>query len=125
MNATTKITQKQIDTVNQGVIVDGLFGVYVPQNLAYTIKDHCPEALQAVREQCPNDTLDVLIAGPEHDDYWEAFDEILQITFNMAMPWGEITYGLYCNDSVFLLDLNALEALEGDGPRLFWDAFAG
>ena len=36
---------------------------------------------------------------------------------------GPTVYALCSHGDVFLLDITALDALEGDGPRLFWDAF--
>ena len=125
MTLQTEITQETIDTICQGIVVNDSWGQYVPQRLAQIISSDWPEALKAVQEQCPKDTLDVVLEGPEHADYWEAFDEILEIKITMDIGNGSTVYGLCAHGDVFLLDITALETLEGDGARLFWDAFTG
>ena len=83
MTLQTEITQETINTICQGVVVKDSWGQYVPQRLAEIILNDWPEALKAAQEQCPKDTLDILLEGPGHDDYAEAFDEILEIKITM------------------------------------------
>ncbi len=48
-------------------------GVYIPRDFANSFADRAG-AVSGVDE----DTWDILDTGPDHDDYWEAWDEVLQ-----------------------------------------------
>lgn len=63
-------------------LVDGLHGVYVPALFAYwAAKD---QWLNVTEEQWA-----VLAAGPEHEDYWEAWDEVLDSARHVDGGWLE------------------------------------
>jgi len=56
-------------TFDRVCIVDGSHGVYVPQR--YAILASSPD--MATDEQ-----REVLLAGPDHADYWDVWDEVLE-----------------------------------------------
>lgn len=66
------------DTDNEGIIecnllIDGSRGVYIPQVFAMNFD---PDEWQLTDENS-RENLDVLKYGPEHENYWDAWDDIL------------------------------------------------
>lgn len=62
---------------NQILLIDGCMGIYVPQR--YAVK--YPHLIESI---FTDNTLEILLAGPEHEHYWEAWDDVLRapITFD-------------------------------------------
>ena len=60
----------------QILLIDEAMGIYVPQSYAVRY----PHLIESAF--C-DDTLQILLAGPEHDHYWEAWDDVLRtpVTF--------------------------------------------
>jgi len=54
-------------------LLDGARGIYIPQSFARW----CSPASWHVG---PNDVL-ILEAGPDHEDYWEAWDDVLRTAY--------------------------------------------
>ena len=59
-------------------------GVYIPQNFAEEIMvpamADCPETpLDQWKGFC-QDQVDILLEGPEREDYWEVWDEVLNLS---------------------------------------------
>lgn len=52
-----------------GVIVDGAMGIYVPEQFA--VRFDCAEFGIAAEDRA------VLLAGPDHELYWDTWDEVL------------------------------------------------
>lgn len=50
------------------LIVDGCFGIYVPQRFC-----QCFQRLSCVSQE----DWEICLSGPDHPDYWEAWDTIL------------------------------------------------
>ena len=80
---------KQVKMVNaQGtsddilLIVDGAYGIYAPQTFCerMNFKDFC-----GVDQEC----WDILLEGPKHDLYWEAWDELMS---NASIVLDPATY---------------------------------
>lgn len=64
------------------VIVDGSYGIYVPQRF---VKAYSPDEWNIAL-----DDLRVLIAGPDHEHYWETWDDVLskaQFTDSQGNVW--------------------------------------
>jgi len=60
------------------LLVDSNLGVYVPQTFARSFGHYLPDsARKSVYEKSQ---LDVLLSGPDNEDYWDAWDEILNET---------------------------------------------
>lgn len=116
-------SQKIIDSVVSCVLVNSSYGQYLPQQLAELISNGWPEALKAVQAQCPKDTLAILLEGPGHAEYCEAFTEIEPVTIQMNIGSGLRSYGLHCNQDLFLIDLTVLESLTDQDQELFWENF--
>jgi hypothetical protein len=49
-------------------VVDGSHGVYVPQRYA---------VLASSADMATDEQREILLAGPDHADYWEVWEEIL------------------------------------------------
>jgi len=56
----------------RGILFDGASGVYIPQRFAREIDR------SRVRGVSASD-YEILEAGPDHEDYWEAWDEVLRM----------------------------------------------
>lgn len=54
--------------IDRVLIVDGCHGIYVPQRYAKI----CSSDDMATNEQ-----REILLAGPDHDEYWDVWDEVL------------------------------------------------
>jgi len=50
-------------------VVDGAHGIYVPQEFARRIN---PEEWDGISQE----NLDTLLSGPDHEDYWDAWDDV-------------------------------------------------
>lgn len=59
-------------------LIDGLYGRYVPQRLAETVGDR----LEGVDQTA----IDTLLAGPDAEGYWDAYQDALNGTFK---AWGD------------------------------------
>lgn len=53
-----------------GVLVDGLFGIYIPKRFAALYGP----ILEGVEE----DNLEILMEGPDHPEYWEVWESVLR-----------------------------------------------
>lgn len=62
---TTSLTGRQI------LLINGAHGVYVPMMFAES------PILSHGWERCPQWAMDILRAGPDHPDYWEAWSKVL------------------------------------------------
>ena len=51
------------------LILDGARGIYLPQDFA---RD-CDPAAWSI----PQETTDILLAGPDHEHYWDAWDDVV------------------------------------------------
>jgi hypothetical protein len=60
------------------ILLDGLRGIYVPQKFAQL------EGISGI----PAEDLAILRAGPDHESYWEAWED--------ALRFGEITVAGIC-----------------------------
>lgn len=74
-------------------VVDGHYGVYIPQTFA----ERYPEWLD-------DEEREILLAGPEHEDYWDVWDEVTS--------WEFEDKSLYLGESgdVFILTYSPLNA---------------
>lgn len=82
----TRRTQMTWDeAAEQGLlmcIVDGSRGIYVPQFFAQAYGDRC-KGLDA-------EDLEILLAGPDHEHYWETWDIVdgeLLVTDDAGHKW--------------------------------------
>lgn len=116
-------SQKLIDSVVSCVLVNSSYGQYLPQQLAELISNDWPEALSAVHGQCPKDTLAILLEGPGHAEYCEAFTEIESVTIQMNIGSGLRSYGIHWGEDLFLIDLTTLGSLTDQEQEIFWDTF--
>lgn len=116
-------SQKIIDSVVSCVLVNSSYGQYLPQRFAELVWKGWPEALKAVQAQCPKDTLSILLEGPGHAEYCEAFTEIEPVTIQMNIGSGLRSYGIHCDQDLFLIDLTTLESLTDQEQEIFWDTF--
>jgi hypothetical protein len=71
-------------------IIDGAMGIYVPQEFAkrYDLKVWHIE----------QEAIDILLEGPDHEHYWEVWDEAL--TYARFSANGH-TWGLYQDGDLF------------------------
>ena len=116
-------SQKIIDSVVSCVLVNSSYGQYLPQQLAELISNDWPEALKAVQAQCSSDVLGILLEGPGHAEYCEAFTEIEPVTIQMNIGSGLRSYGIHCDQDLFLIDLTTLESFTDQEQEMFWDTF--
>lgn len=89
-------TNTNTDTANRICIIDGLHGIYVPQEFA-----------ERYGNQIQSNLAQELLEGPESSYYWEVWEEVLntsKITFGgmiytleqdgdvFAVPEGEVAF---------------------------------
>jgi hypothetical protein len=82
---------------------DASRGIYIPQHFALTV-DGC--ALYGY----DTDDLAVLQSGPDHPDYWEAWDNILHTAYVLDHTTktrsGPKTYKLHHDDDLWLVPVD-------------------
>lgn len=77
-----------MDTIE--ILLDEARGVYIPQAF---IEIYDPDAWHV-----PKDRIEILSAGPEHDYYWEAWDEVLRDAYYIADGKGDLKAGRWTLD---------------------------
>ena len=96
------------------LFLDGARGIYLPQNFAEIVKR---ERVEGVSEE----QWAILEAGPEHEWYWEAWDEVLNSAIVTSPPTNE-RFALYQDGDLWLIPEDA----EGpdpwaEGDLMDWD----
>lgn len=64
------------------LIIDGNRGIYAPREFCKRSFDLRFAKLKGHQFGCDNEAIRTVLAGPDHEDYWEAWERILQ-DFNM------------------------------------------
>jgi hypothetical protein len=82
---------KPFSTIHRLCIVDGSYGIYVPQRYA----EICNASDMATEEQ-----REILLAGPDHADYWDTWVEVLD---NTVVQRGGRAWRLEQDSDVFLV----------------------
>lgn len=77
---------------------DGNRGQYIPQHFAQDIKRECVEGVS-------DDQYEILEAGPEHEWYWETWDEVLNNA--LVVDFDGVKYTLYQDGDVWLVPIDA------------------
>jgi|TARA_Y100000310_G_scaffold221219_1_gene222754 hypothetical protein len=99
-------------------VVSSQAGIYGAQSFVFHYRQQLSELLGT---QLTSDTIDIIDAGPDHEDYFDAWDEIEQLD---AIVVGGRRYSVCCREGdIFLIDLERLEQL--DDTDKFWDLFLG
>lgn len=88
-------------------LVDGARGAYVPQTFV--------ELYDAAAWGITPEDVDILRAGPDHADYWETWDSVLQ-SAGYTSDDGRI-YSLYQDGDLFVI---AYDAMTDDEYREFF-----
>ena len=76
-------------------IVDGVHGIYVPQRYA---------VLASSPDMASDEQRDILLAGPEHPDYWDVWDELVT---NLRVSRGGSDWHLEHDSDVFLVKIDS------------------
>ena len=74
-------------------IVNGALGIYVPQAFA---EEHANDFLGIEPED-----LRILLEGPDHPDYWDAWDSVL---YHAHFMHDGRTFYLYQDNDLFITD---------------------
>jgi hypothetical protein len=82
------------------LIVDGCFGVYVPKRFAEKYGN--TSALLGIMQE----DLDVLLAGPDAENYWDCWDEVLAKA-RLKFDNSSVEYYLYQDGDLFAIDCEA------------------
>lgn len=56
------------------LMVNSAYGVYIPQTFIETSSEE-------ILKQIPEDIKRDLLEGPDHENYWDSYDSLLNITF--------------------------------------------
>lgn len=89
-------TDEQEGIVERELLIDENRGIYIPQEFS---KRFDPNEWQLGNEK---EALDILKAGPDHTDYWEAWDEILATaTFVEKRNGQQLVWALEQEGSLF------------------------
>ena len=75
--------------------LDGSRGIYIPQDFALETKRECIEGVD-------DEALAILKEGPEHDFYWEAWDEVLDNAV-LTDPVSKQHFTLHQDDDLWLV----------------------
>ena len=81
------------------LLLDDARGQYIPQNFAEIVKREWVEGVD--REQWA-----ILEAGPEHEWYWETWDEVLNSAVLIRSPSGE-KFTLYQDGNLWIIPEDA------------------
>ena len=81
------------------LLLDGARGIYIPQNFAEIVKRECVEGVS--EEQWA-----IFEAGPEHEWYWEAWDEVLNSAI-VTNPSTHERFTLYQDGDLWLIPEDA------------------
>lgn len=84
---------------NAELFLDDARGIYIPQNFAEIVKR---EFVEGVSEE----QWAILEAGPEHEWYWDAWDEVLNSAV-LTNPTTEERFTLYQDGILWLIPENA------------------
>jgi hypothetical protein len=76
-------------------------GIYIPQYFAESIK---PECLTNVS----SDAMDILKAGPDHMEYWDAWNDV-EAQATVTDPSNGIEYYLWQDGDLWLIPVNEME----------------
>lgn len=80
--------------MNTGCIVDGSWGIYVPQCFA--------ERFSMDKWHVTPEDADILMAGPDHEYYWDAWDDVLNNAYFITDD--DRTLMLYQDGDLFAYD---------------------
>jgi hypothetical protein len=70
-------------------------GVYIPRDFANDTKPECISGIES-------DTLDILKAGPDHEQYWDAWQEVLDGA-TLTDPVTGVAYTVYQDGDCWLI----------------------
>ena len=102
------------------LFADSNRGQYIPQHFAESID-------RSKVKYVSDDDWQILEAGPDHNDYWECWDDV---TRDAEVIDGGYTYTIHNDGDLFLVSLNHISPQEyrdlfGDEPdREYWENFA-
>lgn len=87
-------------------IIDGHYGIYVPQNFA--------EIFDMKEYGVSDENRDTLLAGPDHEHYWEAWDTVLATA--IFKDSEGVLWRLYQDSDLYVYDTDEeVEAFSGAG----------
>lgn len=82
------------------LLIDCLWGIYIPQMWA---SDPNSGITGKTNLDTLQDEIEILVEGPEHEHYWEAWDYVLN---HFEVTVDGISYGLYQQGDLWLCDEN-------------------
>ena len=85
----------EINLENAMLFLDSNRGVYIPQNFAEIVKRDC---VSGVTE----DDWNVLAAGPDHESYWDVWNDV-ESNARVTDPDSGIVYYLYQDGDLWLV----------------------
>lgn len=76
------------------LVVSSALGIYIPQTFIQ-------QANEGILKQVPQDVKDALLEGPDHEHYWECYEELLDISFKI----GRQKFFLFPQEDLWLVPL--------------------
>jgi hypothetical protein len=69
METNTHLDENGVDLSNAILLITDGFGIYIPKMFAIAYEGKLPD----------EDTLNILRAGPDSEDYWDAWEDVLNV----------------------------------------------
>ena len=83
------------------LLVDSHYGVYSFQLLIETLNDE-------LKKQIPQDIIEDLLAGPENENYWEAANDLE----NLSLKWENEKWQVTSNEDLWLVPVLFMQSEE-------------
>jgi len=86
---------------NVELLFSDALGIYIPKAFAEACYRAEELSCGSEWEGATDEDIEILLAGPDHEHYWEAWDMVLQ---NATITIGEITFGLWQDGDLFAVN---------------------
>ena len=93
------------ESVHRILFADGNRGIYIPQHFAQSL-DRGAVEVTGMDQDSFESAMTALLSGPDHDLYWDCWDEIERNVELREISTG-ITYSLHLDGDLWLLDVDA------------------
>lgn len=93
-------------------------GIYIPKQF---IESREEWQLEQIKAQTSDGTIE-LLKDPEHEHYWDAWDEVLQVVF--ITPDG-VKFWLHQDGDLWAVNMTKLETHSDECQEDFWETYTG
>ena len=101
------------------LLINSAAGIYIPEEF---INSRLTWQLKQIKDQTADDTIEIIKDGPDHEAYWDCWDEVLNVEFIMPNTGKRIT--LHQSGDLWAVKTDELEKYTGEEIEYFWDCMS-